>query len=257
MTARGIADDAVILRNVQRAAKSRPVDSSEVQTPRSSWSRCPSRRWEVELEDRSRTTAVDIQRAYLDCARSLAAGRDAETDWVLQEWDTALDALARDAAELVGRCDWVTKKWLLDAFAESEGLDWDNPDDSAWLQSQDLEYHNIDPEEGLFLMLEQADGHGVYRLSDPESVDRALARPPEGTRAWFRGRAVEKFGAAVRSLNWDSIEFEVDGRVTSVDLKSCVDADTAAIFNDRLDKASTVAELLKALPQAAPNEGSR
>ena len=215
-------------------------------------SRDPRRRWEVELEDRRGTTAVEIQRAYLERARELAAGRDAETDWVLGEWGFALDALGGDPEQLIGRCDWVTKKWLLDAFAEAEGLDWQDPGHRAWLQSQDLEYHNVDPGEGLFLLLERSEGGGVYRLSDAAGVDRALVEPPERTRARFRGRAVEKFGAAVRSLNWDSIEFQVDGRLATVDLKCCVDADSAAIFNDKLDRAGSVAELLEALSEAVP-----
>ena len=63
---------------------------------------------------------------------------------------------------------------------------------------------------------------------------------------------MEKFGAAVRSLNWDSIEFQVDGRLATVDLKSCVDAESAAIFNDKLDRAGSVAELLAALAEPAP-----
>ena len=215
-------------------------------------SRDPRRLWEVELEDRRRTTAVEIQRAYLDRARGLAAGRDDETDWVLGEWEAALDALGADPGRLLGRCDWVTKKWLLDAFAEAEGLDWGDPGHRGWLQSQDLEYHNLDPGEGLFLLLEGSDSGGVFRLSDAAGVERALLEPPEGTRARFRGRALEKFGAAVRSLNWDSIEFQVDGRPATVDLKGCVDAESAAIFNDQLDRAGSVAELLAALAGPAP-----
>ncbi|MCY3735684.1 MAG: proteasome accessory factor PafA2 family protein [Gemmatimonadaceae bacterium] len=215
-------------------------------------SRDPRRRWEVELEDRRPTTAIEIQRAYLERARELAAGRDAETDWVLREWGFALDALGGDPAQLTGRCDWVTKKWLLDAFAEAEGLDWGDPGHRAWLQSQDLEYHNVDPGEGLFLLLERSEGGPVFRLSDAAAIDRALVEPPERTRARFRGRAVEKFGTAVRSLNWDSIEFQVDGRLATVDLKCCVDADSAAIFNDKLDRAGSVAELLEALSEAVP-----
>ena len=215
-------------------------------------SRDPSRRWEVELEDRRTTTAIEIQRAFLDRARELASGRDAETDWALREWGFALDALGGDPAPLIGRCDWVTKKWLLDTFVEAEGLDWNDPGHRAWLQSQDLEYHNVDPEEGLFLLLERSEGGGVFRLSDDAGVERALVEPPERTRARFRGRAVEKFGAAVRSLNWDSIEFQVDGGLATVDLKSCVDAESAAIFNEKLERAGSVAELLAALSEAAP-----
>lgn len=214
-------------------------------------SRDASRRWEIERADRSTTTAVDVQRAYLERAQHLWAGRDDETDWVLREWDEALQALAGAAAglpeSLVGRCDWVTKKWLLDAFAESEGLDWGKAEDRDWLQSQDLEYHNVDPAEGLFLMLENAADGTIERLCDEETIARALTTPPPGTRAWFRGMALEKFGAQVKSLNWDSIEFDVAGRTQSVDLRGCVDVDTAAIFNQRLDQAGSVQQLLAAL----------
>jgi proteasome accessory factor A len=87
----------------------------------------------------------------------------------------------------------------------------------------------------------------VCRYSQERSIESALATPPAGTRAWFRGHALEKFGAQVRSLNWDSIDFEVAGRTQAVDLRSCVDADTAAIFNHCLDQAGTVQDLLTAL----------
>lgn len=210
-------------------------------------SRDETRRWQVERADRSLTTALEIQQAYLDRAQALAAGRDDETDWVLAEWDTALQALASEPLDLLGRCDWVTKKWLLDAFADSESLDWGKEQDRAWLQSQDLEYHNVDPDEGLFLMLENAEDSVIERITTEDGVVAALTTPPEGTRAWFRGHALEKFGASVRSLNWDSIEFSVGGRVQSVDLRSCVDVDTAAIFNSQLEQASTVDELLAGL----------
>lgn len=210
-------------------------------------SRDSNRRWNLELADRTSTTAVEVQAAYLDHARRLTAGRDEETDWVLQQWQVALEALSADPMDLVGRCDWVTKKWLLDAFAESEGLDWGKSEDRSWLQSQDLEYHNVDPEEGLYLMLENGNDGSVCRYSQERSIESALATPPAGTRAWFRGHALEKFGAQVRSLNWDSIDFEVAGRTQTVDLRSCVDADTAAIFNHCLDQAGTVQDLLTAL----------
>jgi Pup amidohydrolase len=209
-------------------------------------SRDATRRWEVELADGSPSTALEVQRRYLERARSLVAGRDEETDWVLTQWTQALEALALDPDQLIGRCDWVTKKWLLDAFAEAEGLDWQKDEDRAWLQSQDLEYHNIDPEEGLFLLLE-AGGEQVARLTTDTDVDRALVQPPIDTRAWFRGGALSRFGDKVRSLNWDSIEFDVgDGHVAIIDLKSCVDSDRAAIFNAHLDRAGSVEELVAA-----------
>ena len=201
--------------------------------------------WAVELDDGSRTNAIEIQRAYFDRASGLAAGRDGETDRVLAEWSSSLDSLERDPTELIGRCDWVTKKWMLDSFAAAEGLDWKDPDDRAWLQSQDLEYHNIDPQEGLYLMMEQ--GEPNQRLTREEEVVSAMVRPPKGTRAYFRGLALEKFGSEVRSLNWDSIEFSLNGGVVTLDLKPCVDHATAAYFNGALERAESVEDLIATL----------
>ena len=208
-------------------------------------SRDPSREWVVKQSNGAHSSAIEIQQAYLDRAVGLAAGRDRETDWVLAAWQATLEKLATNREALIGICDWVTKKWLLDAFAASEGLDWDDPGDRSWLQSQDLEYSNIDPEEGLYLLLE-AQGD-TQRLIDEAGVSRAVIQPPEATRAYFRGRVLEKFGAAVRSLNWDSIELERDGKVVVVDLKSCVDGETLSYYNETLDKSGTVEELLDGL----------
>ena len=204
-----------------------------------------SRRWPLELVNGRQSDALEVQRAYLERARAMAAGRDQQTDWVLAEWAAMLDGLAHDPGELVGRCDWVTKKWLLDAFAEAEGLDWDKPEDRLWLQSQDLEYHNIDPQAGLYQMLEAGNQH--WRLTGEEQVLRAAQKAPAGTRAYFRGRSIEKFGSCVRALNWDSIEFDLDGRIAVVDLKGCVDGDTAAKFNSVLDASATAQDLVAAL----------
>ena len=211
-------------------------------------SRDMSRRWVVDLEDGSKRTALEVQWAYLERARGEVAGRDPDTDWVLAEWKRVLDSLGRDPQELVGYCDWVTKKWLLDAFADSEGLDWENPGHLAWLQSQDLEYHNIDPEEGLYLLLE---GQGrVARLSDEKRILRAMVEPPRDTRAYFRGKCLEKFGDAVVALNWDSIEFQLDGRVEVLQLKDCVDTGIITCYNQILDSSRSVEDLMNRIPSA-------
>jgi Pup amidohydrolase len=208
-------------------------------------SRDSQRRWEIGLEGGTSTTALEIQGAYLERARREYAGRDEETDWIIGNWDFALKALGSDPLDLLGRCDWVTKKWLLDAFAESEGLEWARPEDRAWLQSQDLEYHNIDPDEGLYMLLE---GSGrIERLCDEAGIGRAVHQPPAGTRAYFRGRCMDKFGAAVHSVNWDSIEFSIGGQVRTLDLKSCVDAATAAYYIQALDQANGVEDLFERL----------
>ena len=212
-------------------------------------SRDESRHWTVVLAAGRTSSALEIQTDIMMAAQRLFKGRDKETDWILDEWRGTLEALARDPQELIGRLDWVTKKWLLDAFAESEGLDWEKPADRTWLQSQDLEYHNIDPAEGLYSMLEQQGQ--VERLVTEEDVLRAMVDPPRDTRAYFRGTSLQKFSNEVRSLNWDSIEFSVGGGSRVVDLKGCVDEQTAAYYNEALDAATSVEDLLQRLAVAS------
>ena len=123
----------------------------------------------------------------------------------------------------------MTKKWLLDAFVEAEGLDWGNPDHRAWLQSQDLEYHNIDPEEGLFLMLEQQGE--VVRLTE----EGAYPAGGRGTTAGHPGLFSRCLPRPIRGkdrrpeLGQQSISTLDAGRWV-LDLKDCVDAETGGLL---------------------------
>ena len=111
-----------------------------------------------------------------------------------------------------------------------------------------LATHNIDPEEGLYLLLE---GQGrVARLSDEKRILRAMVEPPRDTRAYFRGKCLEKFGDAVVALNWDSIEFQLDGRVEVLQLKDCVDTGIITCYNQILDSSRSVEDLMNRIPSA-------
>ena len=161
-------------------------------------------RWEVQLEDGSYTTAGEIQYRYLELAERYLRGLDSEADWVLDEWRFVLDALVCDPMALVDRVDWVTKKWLLESFMESEGLDWQD----TWVQSLDLEYHNLNPGKGLYFDLRD---QGITRkvVSD-EMVNRAIVTPPQDTRARARSAVMRELtGHKARYvIDWDSIYVE-------------------------------------------------
>ena len=118
---------------------------------------------------------------------------DEETDWILQEWEHVINQLEQDPLQLVGKIDWITKRWLLDSFVQDEGIGWDDP----WLASLDLEYHNLDPERGLFFGLE-ADGRGqglcprshraVRRAAEPAHRPAGGPRRDRSERDRARGR---------------------------------------------------------------------
>jgi proteasome accessory factor A len=167
----------------------------------------------VLLEDGRTRSALSIQEEFLAHAERQLKGRDEETDWLLERWAFTLEALRTRPELLIGGVDWISKKWLLESFRESEGLAWQDP----WLQSLDLEYHNIDRAKGLFFALTPAKAIGEYndRVYRPE----AARQPPRDTRARGRGEAVANFQA--RSvpyvINWDSIALENGGYVSMGD----------------------------------------
>ena len=202
--------------------------------------------WLVQVDGgpRKLMPAIEIQQAYLALARQELAGRDRETDWTLTAWASVLDGLAKDPMGLVGVCDWVTKKWLLDQFCEVESLSWDRADDVSWMQSQDLEYHNVDRSEGLYYLLE-SQGKMVRLVGDDE-IAAAMSTPPTDTRAYFRGRCLEKFGSQIKSINWDRIVFASNGRQHAVDMKDLIDLERVRASNALLDRSETLDDFLEA-----------
>ena len=157
--------------------------------------------WIVRLENGKTIGALDIQWQFYDLAQRHLGGSNEETDWLLESWSFTLEALGNKPEALIGGVDWITKKWLLETFMEAEGIGWDDP----WLQSLDLEYHNIDPEKGLFFGVNPAKRIGEWNNSVRHN--EASYHPPGNTRALGRAHAVAWFqkGEQPYVINWDSI----------------------------------------------------
>ena len=101
--------------------------------------------------------------------------------------------------------DWVAKLKLLEQYRDRDGLDWDD----AKLQLIDLQYSDIRPEKGLYHRLV---GLGrIERLLDDATIEAAMHDPPEDTRAYFRGRCLEKYADNVAAASWDSVIFDLPG----------------------------------------------
>jgi proteasome accessory factor A len=167
-------------------------------------SRDPDGRWLVELDDGSRQDALEIQYQFLEHAHRYLAGQDEETDWILESWGFTLDAIRNKPELLLGGVDWISKKWLLNMFMAEQGIGWQDP----WLQSLDLEYHNINPERGLFFALKPAKAIGEFNATVRR--EDAKTHPPANTRATGRSKAVSFFQRKNLPyiINWDSIALE-------------------------------------------------
>jgi Pup amidohydrolase len=200
-------------------------------------SRDSSFRWQVSTKDGKIISGIDIQRLYLDAACKNLRGLSPETDLVLSEWESVLDTLTTDPLSLSDTLDWAAKRMLVEQYRESEGLSWDN---SSALQSVDLEYHNISPDEGLYLALEQAEM--VRRMVTEKEISDAVQTPPaESPRARVRGHLVSQFGDTIRAITWSAVQLEVDGQVKAFSL------DTLALKVAQIEASKTVAELIAAI----------
>ena len=119
---------------------------------------------------------------------------------VLEWWRKVLEGLeSPDNLEpLVGILDWVSKKHILDGFQERKKISASD----VQLAAIDLQYHDLRPEKSLFKKIKQE-----ILISEEES-NFATKNPPEDTRAYFRGKCLEKWPENIVSANWDSLVFD-------------------------------------------------
>jgi proteasome accessory factor A len=165
----------------------------------------------VRLVDGRQLTAVQLQMEYLDLARkfvdeTLGDDADPQTRDVLARWESVLTRLETDPMQCAQELDWVAKLALLNQYRERDGLDWDD----AKLHLIDLQYADIRPEKGLYHRL--ASRGRIERLLDDPTIEAAMHDPPDDTRAYFRGRCLEKYADNVAAASWDSVIFDLPGR---------------------------------------------
>jgi len=164
----------------------------------------------IELKGGSWTTAEQMLESYFAAAERIlgldpaSGGIRGELRQVVAECRTLLENL-RDCRDRFRRhVDWAAKANLLAQYVESEGVAWNDP----VLQALDLEYCDIDPENGLFASLVQLGEVDAELPSDA----------PEYNRAFARGLATTKFAAHLCGVTWAALTFEIEGRRREVHL---------------------------------------
>jgi proteasome accessory factor A len=190
---------------------------------------------------------VQLQTEYAEQARKFVEDRfgsdvDPATADVLDRWETTLSALAADPMTLADQLDWVAKLALLESYRERDGLDWSHPK----LHLVDLQYSDVRPEKGLYHRL--VAGGRMQRLIGDDDILRAVTSPPEDTRAYFRGRCLDKYADAIAAASWDSVIFDLPGhdalqRVPTLEPTRGTRAHVGAL----LDRCDTAADLVAAL----------
>lgn len=168
----------------------------------------PTGRATVRLANGRSLSGLDIQTEYLERAQAFVdreGSGDATTKQVLELWSRTLEAIATDNLALVDtEVDWVIKRKLLDAYGARHGLTLGSPR----LAQIDLAYHDIDPQRGLFHLL-QARGQ-VARVTTDAEVTEAETMPPQTTRARLRGDFVRLAQEKRRDFTVDWVHLKLN-----------------------------------------------
>jgi proteasome accessory factor A len=135
--------------------------------------------------------------------------------------------------------DWVAKHRVIDGYRSRHDLRWDD----ARLAAMDLQYHDLRPSKSLSSRV------GLERIASDAEIDAAVTEPPPDTRAYFRGRCLQRWPQSIVAANWDSLVFDVGGdplrRVPMMEpLRG-----TKAHVGSLIDECDSAADLLQKLGQ--------
>ncbi|MEQ0563397.1 depupylase/deamidase Dop [Amycolatopsis sp. NEAU-NG30] len=203
----------------------------------------PTLKAKVALANGKKYTGLDLQFAYHEIASQNLerTGADEASKEVLRVWGEILDALARDPQECADRLDWPAKLRLLEGYRQRDNLAWGAPR----LRLVDLQYSDVRLAKGLYNRL--VTRGSMKRLVSEEEVLAAVTTPPSDTRAYFRGRALEKYATSIAAASWDSVIFDV-GKESLVRIPTLEPLrGTKAHVGKLLDNAATAEELVEAL----------
>ena len=205
----------------------------------------PTLRQTIMLRDGNRATALEVQWGLFERAKKYeqthgldVVGAEVASD-VMSKWEAVLTGLEADPNSMAHWVDWIAKQRLVDGYAERHGLVLG----SAKLKAIDLQYHDLRPDKCLAVRA------GLDTMVADAEVESAMTQPPTTTRAYFRGRCLEKYPDDIVAANWDSLVFDV-GRdpLRRVPMMEPLRG-TADHVGTLIDQSDTARELLDRLGQ--------
>ena len=197
----------------------------------------------ISLVDGRTVRPMELQWHYLEWANKWAASHDAP-EWageLLALWERLVTGIEDDPMSLDGVVDWVTKYRIMQRYVDRDGLSWDDQK----LKLIDIQYSDVRQDKGLYNRL-AATGR-IETMVDEAQVQAAIQSPPTDTRAYFRGRCLEKFRDSVTAAGWDSMIFDVGAetlqRVPMMDPRRGTEAMTGSL----IEESQTARQLLDRL----------
>lgn len=207
----------------------------------------PTLRATVEVAGRRTMTGVELLWNYYELAdswlqKTYGADVDTDTAEVMQRWEQVLTKLERDPMSADREVDWVAKLKTLERFRARDELDWSD----HRLRAIDIQWADVRADKGIFNKL--AAGGRFEQLVDDADVRRAVAEPPDDTRAYFRGTCLAKFPEEVAAASWDSVIFDVRSQPSLQRVPMLEPSrGTRAHVGSLLERAESADELLRLL----------
>ncbi len=160
----------------------------------------------LELDNGRKLSAIEIQWELYRIAEKYvhengfeSVGESVRGPELMERWCQALHDLEVDFNRCKTTIDWVAKLGLIQAYRDRHGLGWE----SARLVALDLQYHDVRPEKSLFGRLK------LDKMVEESQVEHAVVEPPTTTRAYFRGKCLQKWADQIVTANWDSVVFDL------------------------------------------------
>jgi proteasome accessory factor A len=161
--------------------------------------------WKVELEDGRTVSPIDIQRYYLEKVETIV-----QDDWekrALRTFEEVLDGLEnRRSKELAHRIEWLDRWFAIQEAEEKKA----GPDVEMMACKQ---YSEIGAERSLFYKRQRAGL--VDRITDDETIKKAIQEPPRDTRAALRRELCDTFN--IEMIDWSMLIVN-DGTRRRIDL---------------------------------------
>jgi len=217
--------------------------------------------WPLLLNGSGSVTALEIQNYYCELALDfLAKNGGSEEEWeIAKNWRQTLDLLKTDPDSLNDRLDYRIKLSLFESYLKKYKSSWDKvlttmvktkgPKGEILevpilerLKNVDLSYHDISPR-GIYNQL--VSKGKIKRILTDDEIDLALFTPPKDTRAYMRGKSLNKFSSEIENCNWQYIYIKDKDKEDSKlkidldDLLSGTEDDSAYLIS----KANTIYEL--------------
>ncbi len=168
----------------------------------------PSLKTRVKFRGGLELSAVEIQRLYLEASEKYCAERgieDPDTTEILTRWAQILDILEHDPMQAADQIDWIAKYKLISGFTQRHQLSLADPR----VAMMDLQWADLRTDKGLYYRL--AARGAIQTLFSQDEINQAVETPPQDTRAYLRGMALQRYAPYVVAANWDALSFAVPG----------------------------------------------